>query len=135
MRRFQGRHTGENQAACFLEVIQPYHMTEKIGYITLDNVSNNDTALQHIARHLREQDISFDPVQHRLRCFGHVINLLVKTVLWGSDAEVFEAQIASYQDLQHEVEELEAWRRRGPIGKLHNIINWISRSPQRREHF
>ena len=99
MQRFHGRHTGENQAACFLEVIQPDHITEKIGYSTLDNASNNDTALQHIAQHLKEQDISFNPVQRRLRCFGHVINLVVKTFLWGSDAEVFEAQIASYQDL------------------------------------
>lgn len=135
MRRFRGRHTGENQAACFLEVVHPYRITEKIGYFTLDNASNNDTALQYIARHLKEQDISFDPVHRRLRCFGHVINLVVKTFLWGSDAEVFEAQIASYQDLQCEVEEVEAWRRKGPLGKLHNIINWISRSPQRRERF
>ena len=126
MRRFHGRHTGENLAACFLEVLQPYSMTEKIGYFTLDNARNNDTALQHIRRYLNERDISFDPVQRRLHCFGHVINLVVKTFLWGSDAEVFEAQIAAYQDLQNEAEELEAWRQREPLGKLHNIINWIS---------
>lgn len=116
-------------------MVQPYSITEKIGYFTLDNASNNDTALQHIARQLPQQDISLDSVHCRLRCFGHVINLVVKTFLWGSDAEVFEAQIGTYQDLQRETEELEAWPRRGPLGKLHNIINWISRSPQRRERF
>ena len=95
-------------------MVQPYSITEKIGYFTLDNASNNDTALQHIARHLQQQDISFNPVHRRLRCFAHVINLVGKTFLWGSDAEVFEAQIATYQDLQRETEELEAWWRRGP---------------------
>jgi len=135
MRRFHGRHTGENQAASFLKVVEPYSITEKIGYFTLDNASNNNTALQYIAKHLNELGIPFDPVQRRLPCFSHIINLVVKTFLWGSDAEVFEAQIATYQDSQHEAEELEAWRRRYPLGKLHNIVDWISRSPQRYKHF
>ena len=70
-----------------------------------------------------------------MRCFGHIINLVVKSFLWVSDAEVFEAQISTYHDLQQETAELEAWRRKGPLGKLHNVISWISRSPQRRERF
>ena len=32
-----------------------------------------------------------------------------------------------------EVEKLQAWRRKGPLGKLHNIITWICRTPQRRD--
>ena len=108
---------------------------DKIGYFTLDNAGNNDTALEHIGQHLKELDIIFDPIERRLRCFGHVINLVVKSFLWGSDAEVFEAQISTYQDLQHEIAELEAWRCKAPLGKLHNVITWISRSPQRRDCF
>jgi len=135
MRRFYRRHTGDNLAACFLEIIDPYTIIDKIGCFTLDNATNNDTALQHIAQHLKELDILFDPLQRCLPCFGHVINLVVKAFLWGSDAEVFEAQISTYHDLQRETEELEAWRRKGPLGKLHIIITWISRSPQRRERF
>lgn len=44
--------------------------------------------------------------------------------------EVFEAQISTFQDLEHEAAELEAWRRKGPLGKLHNIISWISDHPR-----
>jgi len=135
MRRFYRRHTGDNLAACFLEIIDPYSIIDKIECFTLNNATNNDTALQHIAQYLKELDISFDPLQRRLHCFGHIINLVVKAFLWGSDTEVFEAQISTYHDLQRETEELEAWRRKGPLGKLHNIITWISRSPQRRERF
>jgi len=90
MRRFNGRHTGENLAACFLEIVEPYSIIDKIGYFTLDNASNNDTVLYHIAQHLKEQDITFNPVQRRLCCFGHVINLVVKSFLWESDVKVFE---------------------------------------------
>lgn len=135
MRRFYGQHTGENQANCFFEIIKPYNIVDKIGYFTLDNASNNGTAMQHIVQRLQELDISFDPIERRLRCFGHVINLVVKAFLWGTDSEAFEAEILSHQELQREAEELETWRRKGPLGKLHNIIIWISRSPQRRDRF
>jgi hypothetical protein len=33
------------------------------------------------------------------------------------------------------LKELNLWRKRGPIGKLHNIIIFICRTPQRRERF
>ena len=109
MHRFYGRHTRDNLAACFREIIDPYSTIDKIGFFTLDNATNNDTALQHIALHLKELDIPFDPLQRRPRCFGQVINLVVKAFLCGSDAEVLEAQISTYHHLQREAEELEAW--------------------------
>jgi len=73
MRRFYGQHTGENQANCFFNIIKPYEINDKIEYFTLDNASNNGTTMQHIAKQLMEEGISFDPIEHRLRCFGHVI--------------------------------------------------------------
>jgi len=51
------------------------------------------------------------------------------------DADAFEIEINSHRKLHHESEELEAWHQKGPLGKLHNIISWISRSPQRRDQF
>jgi len=135
MRRFYGQHTGENQANCFFNIIKPYEINDKIGYFTLDNASNNRTTMQHIAKQLMEEGISFDPIERRLRCFGHVINLVVKAFLWETEAEAFEAQITNHQALHLEAEELDTWRRKGPLGKLHNIIVWISLTPQRRDRF
>ena len=37
--------------------------------------------------------------------------------------------------LRREKEELEAWRKWDPIGKLHNIVVWVRRSHGRRELF
>lgn len=54
---------------------------DKIGYFTLDNASNNGTTMQYIARKLQEYEIFFNPIERRLPCFGHVINLVVKAFL------------------------------------------------------
>jgi len=112
-----------------------YKLVDKIGYFTLDNATNNDSALRFIKNYLGEIGISFDPVARRLRCFGHVINLVVKAFLWGEDAETFEAEIITCADLDREVEELQGWRKKGPLGKLHNVLTWICRTPQRRDRF
>ena len=135
LRRFRERHTGENQAIHFWEVATRYKLVDKIGYFTLDNATNNDSALRFVKNYLGEIGISFDPVARRLRCFGHVINLVVKAFLWGEDAEVFEAEIITCADLEKEVEELQGWRKKGPLGKLHNVLTWICRTPQRRDRF
>ena len=135
MKRFRGRHTGENIARHFWDVVETYHLQEKIGYFTLDNARNNDTAMRCIQTYLPNSGISFDPVTRRLRCFGHVINLVVKAFLWGEDPEAFEIDITNYQALEKEQEELLAWRKKGPCGKLHNLLVYITRSPQRRDHF
>jgi hypothetical protein len=135
LRRFYGAHTGANQAAYFWQVAKEFSLTKKIGYFTLDNASNNDTALVIIGNMLKGIGVSFDPIRRRLRCFGHVINLVVKAFLWGVDVDAFEQDIASYQELEKEVEELITWRKRGPMGKLHNICVWICRTPQRRDMF
>jgi hypothetical protein len=41
--------------------------------------------------------------------------------------------VDSYVQLQQEEKELKAWRKLGPIGKLHNVITYIRKTPQRRE--
>ena len=134
LRWFRDRHTGENQAKHFWDIVKTYQITEKLGYFTLDNATNNETALQYISKYFNELGIEFNPIKRRLRCFGHVINLIVLASLWGTNLEVFEMEINSHRELQHETVELEAWRQKGPLGKLYNIITWITRSPQRRDH-
>ena len=88
-----------------------------------------------IQTYLQNCGIPFDPVTRRLRCFGHVINLVVKVFLSGEDPEAFEIEITNYQALEKEQEELLAWRKKGPCGKLHNLLVYITRSPQRRDRF
>ena len=137
LRRFHGSHTGVNQAEHFWEVVKQYELETKIGYFTLDNATNNDTTLTQISVYLAELGIEFKPTERRLRCFGHVINLVVKAFLWGLNTEVLEglAGGCSTEGDGQEIAELMEWRRQGPMGKLRNICVWICRTPQRRDSF
>ncbi|OBS15162.1 hypothetical protein FPOA_28731 [Fusarium poae] len=116
-----GRHTGKNIAAAVLEVISSYDIEKKIGYFTVDNASNNDTALAEIG-----DALGFHWPERRVRCLGHVINLVVKALLFGQDYESFERDVND--GLLTVQREHEQWRKRGPIGKLHNFCQEVNRS-------
>jgi hypothetical protein len=79
--------------------------------------------------------IGMDSKQRHLRCFGHIINLADKAFLFGKDPDAFETEANSYIQLRQAEKELEIWRKLGSIGKLHNVVTYIRRTPQRREDF
>jgi hypothetical protein len=82
--RCPGRHTGEHLAQAFLHVLERIKITSKvhkvfvvygiyahsnfqIGWVTLDNTSNNDTFMITLAAELRALRIPFDAVKRRIR--------------------------------------------------------------------
>ena len=136
MERFQGPHTGLNQAEMIWQILERYHLMYRVGYFTTDNAFNNDTALRELGHIFDAHSIPFDPIKARVRCFGHVIDLVVKAFLWGSDHHVLEASAATLEASgTSNLEILNLWRKRGALGKLHNICVWILRSPGRRDRF
>ena len=126
LRHLYGAHTGENQAQVVLTLLQEYELCQKVGYFTLDNASNNDKALQFLAQQLKDFEADFNPIEQRLRCMGHVINLVVQAFLHSTDIEE-EGKVAGLQASD--------WRKRGTYGRLRNIITYITWTPQRREEF
>lgn len=83
LREFKGSHSGELQARTFLEVVEEYGLSEKVGYFTMDNHNANDTMLDDITKGIE----GFDPIARRLRCSGHIMNLIVQTFLSRSKAK------------------------------------------------
>jgi hypothetical protein len=132
LKRVLGTHSGENMARSTTAIIEDYELVDRLGYFMLDNIKSNDTCVREILAKLRPD---LDPKKRRLRCFGHIVNLAAKAFLFGKDPEAFEVEADSYARLQQEDKELEAWRRLGPIGKLHNVVVYIRKTPQRREAF
>ena len=106
--RFQGPHSGYNIAQALLVGLDKLEITERIGYITTDNATNNDSALVELGNTLGRRNIVFNPETSRIRCFGHVINLVVKEFLWGSDWEAFETNTAYNRDIAKEGNLLQA---------------------------
>ncbi|KJZ68294.1 hypothetical protein HIM_12315 [Hirsutella minnesotensis 3608] len=114
-------HSGDHVAEQILEIIDSFDIRDKVGYLTLDNAGNMDTAAESIATAL-----GFGSKRRRVRCFGHVLNLVVKALLFGHRADAFEAEIEG--DSVLDAAKHEIWRKKGPIGKLHNLVHWIHRS-------
>jgi hypothetical protein len=138
MRSIEGPHTGENQAQVIAEVIaeviEDYEIRDQLRYFVTDNAGNNDTVINSLCDLL-----GLEARSRRLRCLGHIINLAVKAFLYGKNTESFEVEISDLDlkklEEKHYLELLAAWRKKGPVGKLHNIVIWIRRTPQRRQIF
>lgn len=116
------RHFGANIGHEIIEILESYEIPdEKIGYFILDNAPNNDTAMKTIG-----ERFGFCSMERRGRCFGHVINLVVKAILFGKDIDAFEGRLGR-GDISATTEH-ELWRKKGPVGKLHNLVVAIHRS-------
>jgi hypothetical protein len=135
LHRFEGQHSGANQAERFWKTLDDYEIHHLVGKFNVDNATNNDTALRDIADRLTDAGYSsFNPVEDRLRCFGHVLNLAVKALLWGNNADAFEI-VRPELEIEDPEEAMIEWRKRGPLGKLHNVVEYIRKTPQRLDRF
>lgn len=49
LKELNGAHSGKNQAASIMEVINDYGIASKVGYFVMDNASNNDTMIEALS--------------------------------------------------------------------------------------
>ncbi|KAM3448845.1 hypothetical protein NHJ6243_010059, partial [Beauveria neobassiana] len=96
--RIEGRHSGENLADRVSEIIHEYNIEGRIGYFITDNAESNDTCLDHLA-----VELGFNKQQRRLRCSGHIINLVARSILFGTDADAFEEDCQAEKEIQDDV--------------------------------
>jgi hypothetical protein len=135
MRDTLGSHTGANIADHLFDVLKDYQISgNQIAYFAADNATNNDRALQ-----LLSERITLDPVTSRLRCTGHIFNLVCSAILFAVDKESLEdarydfidestsgtQAVDSFESTLYygiEVDKHRAWLAKGPISKLHNLV-------------
>lgn len=67
----------------------------------------------------------------RLRCVGHILNLIVKAIFYGERISDFNSDISSASDTKA----FAIRRRFGALGKVHNGVKYIMRSDQRHQAF
>jgi hypothetical protein len=83
MRDTLGSHTSSNIADHLFDVLKDYQISSsQIAYFIVDNATNNDKALK-----LPSERVTLDPVTSRLRCIGHIFNLVCTTILFSVDKE------------------------------------------------
>lgn len=126
--QLRGPHSGANIAQSASELIEWYEIGPKIGYFVLDNASSNDKAVDVLIKDLLDHEGYHATHLHtdsfRLRCMGHVVNLVAHAFLNGIDfgnATVLQS--------------VTAWRKKGPLGKLHAMVRHIRMTPQRRHRY
>lgn len=125
--RLIGSHTGSNIARLIADVIIKYHIEENIGAFMMDNAKDNDKLMETIATIFP----TIDPKWARLRCAGHIINLIVQAALFGKGVSKLQKQIAGAgaDDI------FRIWSKTGPIGRAKTITVYIGRTDQRRMAF
>lgn len=69
-----------------------------------------------------------------VRCYGHVLTLVVKVFLYGKKSPLLTSKEGK-KNIEKENQEIERWRKIGLLGKLRNITVWIQGSSQWREAF
>ncbi|EKG09371.1 Ribonuclease H-like protein [Macrophomina phaseolina MS6] len=134
-----------------LETIRYFNVAGNIGYFTSDNSTANDTCMRALSTALaNEYGVGFDPIERRVRCGGHIINLCLQAFLFASSKEALNAAIEEtdgnanttvVESLQAQLrqknskgkqrkvpEDQSGWRSMGPLGKLHNIAVYIRSS-------
>jgi len=116
--RLRGSHTGENIATSLAAVIQKYQFEHRLGCFMMDNASNNNGLYTQLSR-------SFPMGQNgRLRCVGHMINLIVKALIYGKGVGKLEKDLIGASDQG----KFDLMRKKGFVGKIHNITKYIMRS-------
>ena len=140
--RIRGSHTGENIAVGIQGIVEQFDLTGQLGYFQADNMDSNDTCISAVLAHynptLTVRQITALKLIKRVRCTGHILNLVAKAFLEGKNKRLMNSLDPNSQARLSAVEEsklLEEWRKSGPIGKLHFLVHWIRRSPQRRDAF
>jgi hypothetical protein len=131
----QGAHTGDNIALTLATIVRDWDITERLGVLISDNASNNDSCGKALYGHIKPLFTSEDVCHRRICCYGHILNLVGRAFLYGNDSESIEQESQAFEVTGDLNKELALWRKKGPIGKLHNIVKWVRASPQRGEYF
>jgi hypothetical protein len=122
-----GSHTGVSITEQIHAILTHFRISDNFGYAIADNAIENTVCLDHLSELLQ-----IDLDKRRVMCIGHVINLVAQQCLWGFDVDAFEEELANVTALELEMRE---WRKRGPVGKLHNLIRYATHSPKRKNLF
>jgi hypothetical protein len=127
-RNFFGDHTGAAQASIVRAVLDDYEISRKFHCFVGDNASSNDSKL--IKGLNLHPNVNID-ASHRIRCAGHIINLVVNSTLYGDGVSKWEEELAAAAPK----EQFRLFRQLGVVGRLHNFVNAVCVSHKRRELF
>jgi hypothetical protein len=81
-------HSKENITKIIIPILIKMEIISKLGYFITNNVSFNNVITKLILARLRPNIIQ--PKTRKVRCLGHIINLVAKAFLFNKDKDSFE---------------------------------------------
>ncbi|SJL00252.1 uncharacterized protein ARMOST_03564 [Armillaria ostoyae] len=133
--RVPGRHDGEHLARAFLFIVDRLRIASKMGWISLDNASNNDTMMAFLETLLMQRGIEFDAIKRHIRCFAHIVNLACKAVLTAITNIDYAHDDADFVPQPGQPTNFMAACRRDPIATARSVVRLIRGSSIRRQIF
>ena len=138
----EGNHSGEKLADIVATVLDRFYISDKVMTITADNVSNNDTLYRclyqklsqrydkYLAETIIREGIMKFTQNSQIRCFAHILNLVMKSILRSLRASSHKEACGLLDDVAKG-----SWKTinapTSPIVKLRLLVLQIARSPQR----
>lgn len=119
-----GRTGKFDHASALQQVIDCYGISNIRGAFQMDQSNNTDTCIEALAELYPIIDVG----EQRLRCPGHVINLVVKALFCSDGLASFQKEPAE----TNEAAQYTLWHKQGAIGTLRKIVRCITRSGKRR---
>jgi len=116
--RIRGSHTGENIAVGIQGIVEQFDLTGQLGYFQADNMDSNDTCISAVLAHynptLTARQITSLKAIKRVRCTGHILNLVAKAFLEGDNKRFINSLDRESQarlSAEEERELLKEWRK------------------------
>jgi hypothetical protein len=92
-------HSGEDQFSVLLPVLKDYSIVRQLGAIITDNAPPNNVLCRRIESHWdQELDLAWDANHWRIRCIGHIINLIVQAFLFANIIGIEELESYDERD-------------------------------------
>lgn len=92
MKRMQDRHGAKEMSEEIIQSILDFEIGQRLGCFQADNPTFNDNTVRDVLVVLDPTEA--DPASRRARCIGHVIHLAAKDLIFGTDVDASEFDIA-----------------------------------------
>lgn len=119
-------HSGTEVAPHVLQALELYQIKERVGYVTTDNATANDTLCVALSESLND----WKPIERRLRCVGHIINLAVQSFWFATSQEAVElaAKDLSIEDEIDALDSEHGWIQQPALQKILHFATTLRRS-------
>ena len=135
LKPLKGKHCGVNIGNILIEVLKAYSLFEFLGFCVTDNAGDNDTSMLSVQAYLATLSITWVAEHHRLRCLGHIINLIATAFTANESLKIRAGARQRRVSGAPRVKKPKVERPVDCITKLHEIIKYIMAPGQRQDEF